>query len=330
MNSGPERTHRGSAYLAWIAVCVLWGTTYLAIRIGLETIPPALLGGLRYTAAAILLAAILALRGERMPSSSQWPELALVGLLTICIGNGGVIWAEQWVPSGIAAVTVATVPFWMIGIEALTPGGERVSLWLVLGLLVGFGGILLLVWPDVTAGGAAGHQFLIGIVALQTACVGWAAGSALSRRHARQENVLSAAAVQMAFGGIFMLIAGTIRGEWNDLAFTQRTLAAEIYLTLVGSIVGYSAYTYALKYLPTATVSLYAYVNPIIAMVLGALLLGEPFGSRVVIASLMVLTGSALVQWKGRVKASPHPSLRSEVTGRSVATTARPRRSLPG
>ena len=330
MNSGSDSTHRGSAYLAWIAVCVLWGTTYLAIRIGLETIPPALLGGLRYTAAAILLAAILARRGERMPSSSQWPGLALVGLLTICIGNGGVIWAEQWVPSGIAAVTVATVPFWMIGIEALTPGGDRVSRWLLLGLLIGFGGILLLVWPDVTAGGAAGHQFLIGVAALQTACVGWAAGSALSRRHAREENVLSAAAMQMAFGGIFMLIAGTLRGEWSHLGFTQRTLAAEIYLTLVGSIVGYSAYTYALKYLPTATVSLYAYVNPIIAMVLGAVLLGEPFGARVVIASLMVLTGSALVQWKGRAKAAAHPRLRSDVTGRSVATTAGSRRSLPG
>ena len=143
MDSRTESARRGSAYLAWIAVCVLWGTTYLAIRIGLETIPPALLGGLRYTVAGSLLAAMLALRGERMPPSSQWSGLALVGLLTICIGNGGVIWAEQWVPSGIAAVTVATVPFWMIGVEALTPGGDRVSAWLVLGLLVGFGGILL-------------------------------------------------------------------------------------------------------------------------------------------------------------------------------------------
>ena len=287
MNPGSESARRASAYLAWIAVCVLWGTTYLAIRIGLETIPPALLGGLRYTAAGSLLAAMLALGGERMPPSSQWPGLALVGLLTICIGNGGVIWAEQWVPSGIAAVTVATVPFWMIGVEALMPGGDRVSAWLVLGLFVGFGGILLLVWSDVTAGGAAGHQFLFGVAALQAACVGWAAGSALSRRHAREENVLSAAAMQMAFGGVFMLVAGTLRGEWSHLAFTQRTLAAEIYLTLVGSIVGYSAYTYALRYLPTATVSLYAYVNPIIAIVLGVVLLGEPFGPRVVFASLM-------------------------------------------
>src|SRR6185295_16340660 len=180
--------HSRSAYIAWVAVCVLWGTTYLGIRIALETIPPALVGGLRFTAAGILMVALLASRGEPVIRASQWGGLALTGVLTICIGNGGVIWAEQWVPSGIAAVTVATVPFWMIGVEALTPDGDRVSIWLVLGLLVGFGGILLLVWPDVTAGGAAGHQFLIGLAALQTACVGWAAGSAVSRRHAREEN----------------------------------------------------------------------------------------------------------------------------------------------
>jgi drug/metabolite transporter (DMT)-like permease len=293
---------RRTAYLAWIAVCVLWGTTYLGIRIALETIPPALVGGLRYTAAGTLLIGILSARGEGMISPSHWRGMALIGLLTICIGNGGVIWAEQWVPSGIAAVTVATVPFWMVAIEAFARDADSLSMRLVLGLLGGFGGILLLVWPDVAAGNAAGHQFLIGILALQIACVGWALGSALSRRHARKENVLSAAAMQMLFGGLFMLAAATVRGEWSHLVFTRRTMIAEIYLTLVGSIVGYSAYTYALRYLPTATVSLYAYANPVIAMVLGALVASEPFGPRVIFASLMVLTGSALVQWREKQK----------------------------
>jgi len=290
------------AYVAWIAVCVLWGTTYLGIRIALETIPPALVGGLRYTSAGLLLSAILVSRRERLVPWSQWGGLATIGFLTICVGNGGVIWAEQWVPSGIAAVTVATAPFWMIGVEAVTHDGDPLSLRLLLGLLVGFGGIALLVWPDI-AGSGAGRQFLMGIIALQVACVGWAIGSSLSRRHAREENVLSAAAMQMLFGGLFMLAAATVRGEWGLLSFSARSVGAEIYLTLIGSIVGYSAYTYALKYLPTATVSLYAYANPVIAMVLGALLASEPFGPRVVIASLMVLTGSALVQWRGNVEA---------------------------
>ena len=207
-------------------------------------------------------------------------------------------------PSGIAAVTVATVPFWMIGIEAFTRDGDPLTGRLIAGLLVGFAGILLLVWPDITAGGGAAHQYLLGMIALQIACVGWALGSALSRRHARRENVLSAAALQMLFGGIFMLLAATAGGEWGRLTFNTRTLLAEIYLTIAGSIIGYTAYTYALRYLPTATVSLYAYANPIIAIVLGALLAGEPFGPRVIVASLMVLTGSALVQWREKKKAA--------------------------
>jgi len=286
---------RGKAYIAFVLVCVLWGTTYLAIRIALETIGPGLVGGIRYTTAGILLAAMLAARGGRLPARG-WGGLALIGLLLVCIGNGGVIWAEQWVPSGVAAVTVATMPFWMIAVEALTGDSDPISRRMVAGLLVGFAGILVLVWPDLSAGGAGAHQFLIGIIALQIACVGWAIGSTLSRRHARHESVLMAAALQMLFGGVFMLVAGTAHGEWQTLTFNARTITAEAYLTVFGSIVGYSAYTYALKHLPTATVSLYAYANPVIAVVLGAALLGEPFGVRVVSATLMVLCGSALVQ----------------------------------
>jgi drug/metabolite transporter (DMT)-like permease len=301
---GNDAQHRRTAYLSWIAVCVLWGTTYLGIRIALETIPPALLGGIRYTIAGILLSSILAARGEPLLPRSQWSGLALIGLLTICIGNGGVIWAEQWVPSGIAAVTVATIPFWMIGAEALTSDGDSLSLQLIAGLLVGFSGILLLVWPDVASGDARGHQYLFGIIALQVACIGWAVGSAVSRRHARNENVLSAAAMQMTFGGLFMLAAGTARGEWSHLSFSMRSTVAEIYLILAGSIIGYTAYTYALRYLPTATVSLYAYANPVIAVALGALVASEPFGVRVILASVMVLTGSALVQWREKKEAA--------------------------
>jgi len=296
MDPATDEHRRRNAYVAWMAVCILWGTTYLGIRLALETIPPALVGGIRYTSAGLLLSGILAARGEPLIDRSQWRGLAIIGLLTICIGNGGVIWAEQWVPSGIAAVTVAMSPFWMIGVEAFTSDGDPLTTRLVLGLIVGFGGILLLVWPDMASGSAGGHQFFLGIVALQVACFGWALGSSYARRHARHENVLSTAAMQMTFGGLFMLAVGTVRGEWSHLAFNGRTAGAEIYLTVVGSIVGYSSYTYALKYLPTATVSLYAYANPIIAMALGSLVAHEPFGPRVAGSSLMVLIGSAVVQ----------------------------------
>ena len=237
------------------------------------------------------------------------------------------VWAEQWVPSGVAAVCVATTPFWMIGVEAYTRGGERLSWWLPGGLLVGFSGILLLVWPGVTAGGGAGQRFLVGVLLLQVACCGWSVGSVLSRRHIREASPFVAAAMQMAFGGAFMLVAATVRGEWSQLAFNQRTLAAEVYLTVVGSIVGFSAYTYALKHLPLATVSLYAYANPIVAVVLGAALVGESLGPRVVAACLMVLGGSAVVQWKGKAAwcvvlllVLPGPALAQQTTGQARTT----------
>jgi drug/metabolite transporter (DMT)-like permease len=294
------RDHHRSAILAWVAVCIIWGTTYLGIRVALETIPPALVGALRYLAAGAALAVILRARGESLPGPAHWKGLALLGFLMIGIGNGGVIWAEQWVPSGIAAVVVAASPFWMTGFEAVLPGGERLTVQGMTGLVIGFAGVLLLVWPELTAGGELGQRFGAGVIALQLACVGWALGSSYSRRHAREENALGAAAVQMIFGGLFMAIAATVRGEWSVLTFSWRSALAESYLIVFGSLIGYSAYVYALKHLPMSTVSLYAYINPGIAVVLGTLLLGEPFGWRVVIAGAVVFAGVAVVRLKGR------------------------------
>ena len=287
-----------TAYLAWLSVCLIWGTTYLAIRVALETIPPALLGAFRYLAAGCALAIVLRARGIRLPGPAHWKGLVLLGFLMIGVGNGGVIWAEQWVPSGIAAVVVATAPFWMAGLEAAL-GSERLTAHGVVGLTLGFVGILLLVWPELTVGGALGRQFAVGVVALQIACLGWALGSSYSKRHAREENALGASALQMIFGGVILLAAAVVRGEFAVLTFTWRTAVAELYLIVFGSLVGYSAYVYALKHLPVSTVSLYAYVNPVIAVVLGTLLLGEPFGWRVVAASAVVFAGVAVVRFKG-------------------------------
>jgi len=305
------------AYLAWFAVCVIWGTTYLAIRVALETIPPALIGAFRYLPAGAALAIILRLRGERLPGVAHWKGLALLGFLMIGLANGGVIWAEQWVPSGIAAVVVAASPFWMTGLEAAL-GGERITTQSLIGLVIGFSGILMLVWPELTAGGELGRQFGVGVVALQVACIGWALGSSYSRRHARTENALGAAALQMIFGGLLMLIAGTVRGEWANLTFTWRSAIAELYLIAFGSLVAYSAYVYALKYLPVSTVSLYAYINPVIAVVLGTLLLGEAFGWRVVIGAAVVFAGVAVVRLRARplkVAKAYKASLASSVRG---------------
>jgi drug/metabolite transporter (DMT)-like permease len=294
-----DRTSSRAAYLAWISVCILWGTTYLGIRIALETIPPALIGGIRYTIAGAILAGFLMARGVRLPARAHWPGLTLLAFLMIVLGNGGVIWAEQWVPSGIAAVLVACSPFWANGIEALLPNGERLTWHTLVGLVFGFAGILLLVWPELTAGGAGGHQFVLGVLAIQVAGVGWSVGSIYSRRHAREESALGASAVQMLMGGILMLAIATIHGEWSVLRWSPRSLAAELYLIVAGSLAGYSAYLYALRHLPISTVSLYAYINPLLAVLLGTWLVHEPFGWRVVAAAVLVFLGVAVVRGQG-------------------------------
>lgn len=286
------------AYLAWIAVCIIWGTTYLAIRICLETVPPLLMGGVRFIVAGVMLIPMLALYGERMPGIRAWPSLALLGTVTLGFGNGGVVWAEQTVPSGLTAVLVATSPFWMVAVDAVVPPRVALSGRRILGLVVGFAGIVMLVWPEIRLDSGSG--FLIGVISAQIACIGWAIGSGYSRRRghaeAKDESVLVTAAFQMLFGGISLAIVGLIAGEGPALAVNPRTMAALVYLIVVGAVGGFTAYAYALKHLPVATVSLYAYVNPVIAVILGTLILKEPFSPRMAIAAAIVLAGMALVK----------------------------------
>lgn len=282
------------AYAAWIAVCVLWGTTYLGIRIALETIPPMLMGGLRWPAAGAAILVVLRLRGDALPPPREWMSLAVLGVLLIGFGNGGVVWAEQTLPSGLTAVLVAMIPFWMVGIERFSGRAAVLTPVRIAGLVIGFGGIVLLVWPEIQFG--QGRTFLLGVLATQLACVGWALGSIYARRRGASENVLAAAAYQMLFGGLVMLAAGLARGEWADLTFNARTTSAIVYLLVFGSIGGFSAYAYALKHLPVATVALYAYVNPVIAMALGTIVLGEPLSPRLAFAGAIVLVGMAMVR----------------------------------
>jgi drug/metabolite transporter (DMT)-like permease len=284
------------AYAALVAVCVIWGTTYLGIRVALEAVPPALMGAFRWTIAGTLLVTYVRLRGQALPHVASWGSLALQGLLMIGFGNGFVNWAEQSVPSGLAAVVIATAPFFMAGVEAFHADGERLSRRALFGLILGFLGILVLVWPDLHFDDTQGTQFLLGLLALQVACLGWAIGSSYSKRHPHGESVIGATAVQMIFGGLMMLVVGTVGGEWSRVSFHGRGVAALAYLTVAGSIVAFVSYVYALKYLPVPTVSIYAYINPLIAVILGALLLDEPFSARTVVAMAIVFAGVALVK----------------------------------
>jgi drug/metabolite transporter (DMT)-like permease len=295
---------RRLAYMAWAMVCVIWGTTYLGIRISLESMPPALMGGLRWTIAGSLLALYVAIKGHQLPPPSRWGGILLLGFLLLVLGNGGVVVAEQWVPSGLAAVLVACSPFWMAAVEACLPDGDRLRGKVIAGLLIGFAGILVLVWPDLKVDGGANHRFLTGVIALQIAAFGWSLGSAYSRRHGRSDNVLGTTAFQMLAGGLMMIAAGTVRGEWSHLFFTHRTALALTYMSTVGAIGGFVAYTYALRHLPVSFVSLYAYINPVIAVALGVLFLGEPFDRRMAAAAALVFAGVAVV----RLREAPAPA----------------------
>ncbi len=296
-------TQRRNAYIAWAAICFIWGTTYLAIKISLETMPPFLIGGLRFTTAGLVLALVRRLQGKPMPNARGLFDSFVAGFLLLGFGNGGVVYGEQFTPSGLAAVLVAAVPFWMVGVEALLPGGERLSRRGIVGLLIGFSGIVLLVWPDLHFGGAeAGSNwgFAIGVFALQLACFGWALGSSYSRRHrATGNDLITTSAYQMFFGGFTMLALGTLTGEWNHFTLTARTGSALLYLFGVGSLIGFVAYIYALGHLSTSFVSLYAYVNPVVAVILGTLILDEPFGWRLIAAIVTILVGMAIVTRKG-------------------------------
>jgi len=321
------------AYFAWGAVCIIWGTTYLGIRISLESIPPALMGGLRWTIAGGLLSLYLLARGRTLPPRSQWGGIALVGFLLLGLGNGGVVFAEQWVPSGLAAVLVATAPFWMAAVEACLPDGERLRPAMIAGLVIGFSGIVILVWPDLTLANAASREFLIGVVALQIAAIGWSIGSSYSKRQGKRAHaagategdangadaVLGVTAYQMLAGGLMMIAAGSLRGEWSSLFFTTRTSIALIYMSTIGAIGGFVAYTYALRHLPVSFVSLYAYINPVIAVGLGILVLHEPFTWRMAAAATLVFAGVAVVRWRRE----PATSRQREPIGESARIAGR-------
>lgn len=282
--------------MAWFAICLIWGTTYLAIKVALVTIPPLLLGGFRYLLAAAIMVTGLTLKGRSLPPRSAWPTQAVLGFFMLALGNGGVVTGESYLSSGLTAVLVATSPFWMVGIDAVFPGGARVHVRQLLGILVGFLGIVMLVWPDLSIGGSSGRNVLLGVIAVQVACIGWSLASSYTKRHVTSSDVLGAATLQMLFGGIFMTMGGTVRGEWAHLSFTTASTLSLAYLTLLGSVVAFVAYSYALKHLPIAVVSLYTYVNPVIAVGLGILLLNEPFDLRQVAAAAVIGVGMVIVR----------------------------------
>lgn len=283
------------AYLAFVTVCIIWGTTYLGITVALETVPVLLVAGLRWMFAGLVMSALMLATGRGLPRVGLWGPLFLLGFLMNVVGNGFVVYAQQYVASGLTAVLIATTPFWSALVERLLPNGERFSKQSLIGLALGFAGIVNLVWPEMTNGGASGRAFIAGVIAIQLACVGWVVGTSYAKRHELGDNPFRSTALQMVFSGTMLLGAATWNGDWARLTFTPRTIAAMLYLSIAGSLIAYSAYIYAIQHLPLSLVSLYAYINPIIAVALGTLLLSEPFSTRIAISAALVLLGTWVV-----------------------------------
>ncbi|HXA17919.1 MAG TPA: EamA family transporter [Thermoanaerobaculia bacterium] len=287
---------RALAYAAFAVVCIVWGTTYLAIRIAVTTMTPFLLTGARFLFGGIVLFIVAKLHGDAIPRDRRvLGDLVLCGVLMVAIGNLSVVWAEQWVPSGFAALFVGTTPFWATLIELLRRSGERLELRRGLGMLIGFVGMALLVTPR-GAGGAFDSRFVIGAIAIQLGCIAWQYGTARGKYYLGSVPPLMSSALQMLTGGIVVTLVGAGLGELPHFHSTPRTFAALAYLSLFGSVLAYTSYVYAARHLRTTTLSLYAYVNPVVAVVLGWLVLREQLTWVSITAMAVILGGVAMVQ----------------------------------
>jgi drug/metabolite transporter (DMT)-like permease len=287
---------RGLALIAFATVCVVWGTTYLAIRIAVETIPPFLMTASRFLVAGTLMLGIALWRGEKIPRDrATLANLALMGFLMLAVCNLAVVWAEQWVPSGLASLFVATGPFWMAIVEGFRAGGERPDVRSGLGMLIGFVGVALLVTP-----GGAGASWTLGLVAgalaIQAGEIAWQLGTVRGKYHLKNIPLFVSSSLQMLFGGTITGIIGLAIGEASRFSLTPRTFGALAYLIIFGSIVAYSAYVYATKHIRTTKLSLFAYINPVVAVVLGWWILDEELTWVSILAMVIILGGLALVQ----------------------------------
>jgi drug/metabolite transporter (DMT)-like permease len=280
-------------YLALAAVCLFWGTTYLGIRMSLESFPPLELVSIRYIISGGILVLFALLRGLPLPRGRELKAACLSGLLVLGIGNGALVFAEVAIPSGIAGLIVTMSPFWMIGAEALLPGGERLHAPTIAAMAVGLVGAALLFTPD--AGTGINPSLLYGFLVLQVGMAGWSFGSIYQRRNSGKAHPIIAGGVQQLAAGI-ILAPFALAIPQHPIHWSARGVGAVLYLITFGSIVGYSAYVYALDRLPVAIASVYPYVNSIVAVLLGWLIYREPFGSREALSMVVIFSSVALVK----------------------------------
>ena len=297
-SGGAQSGHasRARVLAAFAAVYVVWGSTYLAIRYAVETIPPFIMVGTRFIVSGVLLYAWGRLRGNERPTAAQWRDGTVVGILMLCLGNGAVSWAEQRVPSGLAALLVAVVPLWMVLLDWLRPRGTRPRVLVIAGVVVGMAGLIVLIGPDSLSGHSSVD--LVGAIVLIAGSLAWAAGSIYTRYGNVPESAVMSTGVQMIGGSLALLIVGVARGELAMLHPAQisaHSWEGWIYLVTFGSLVGFTAYIYLLQNVSPAKASTYAYVNPLVAVLLGWAIAGEVVTPRSLAAAAIILGGVAMI-----------------------------------
>jgi len=282
------------AYLAWLTICIVWGTTYLAIRVGVADLPPMLFAGIRWIIAGILMTILLNLRNYTLPRLKDLKHLAVVGILLLGIANGLVVVAEQWLPSGLTALILSTLPFWVVGLEYFLPNAPKINWFIIAGLLLGTFGVILIFARDLNI--TLDINILYGGLCLLGAVIAWSIGSVYWKYKKIEVRPLMGASVQMLIAGVLQTALGFILGEQNNFHLTQTGILALGYLIVFGSMLGYASYIYSVTTLPLSLVSTYAYINPVIAILLGWYFLNEPLTITVFIAAGLILIGVALVK----------------------------------
>jgi len=300
---------RWKIVVAFALVYVFWGSTYLGIRIAVEQIPPAVMCAARFLIAGVVMLAYCALTGRRIIFSVHelW-HLAAVGILLLMGGNLTVSYAELIVPSGLAALLIAVSPIWFLAIDSLLLGDHHISRRGKIGIIIGIAGVVVLIWPDLlqstSHSNSLGHRELWWMLAIQLGSLSWAFGSVLSKKwQTAVSDPFSATAWQVTFAGIGTLIFALLVEKPSSITWTYRGVGAILYLVVCGSWIGYTAYIWLLQHVPTSKVSTYAYVNPVVAMFLGWLVLHEridryiAIGSAIIIASVVLVTSAKVSKW---------------------------------
>ncbi|MBA3685946.1 MAG: drug/metabolite exporter YedA [Planctomycetes bacterium] len=299
---------RAALTAAFATLYVVWGSTYLGMAIAIETIPPFLMAGARFLTAGGLLYLWLRMRGVRPPTPEQWRTSLAVGAMLLLCGNGLVVWAQQWVPSGVAALIIASTPLWMVCLPWLARRAPRPAPLALVGIAIGMAGVVLLGIGPLEV--RSDPRYLVGVGAILLAALTWAGGSLWSRGRAQPAEPLMGTAAQMLCGGALLFFAALAIGDTRDFVFSAvslRSALALVYLIVVGAIIGFGTYMYLLRNTTPAAASTYAFVNPLVAVALGRWLHDEPLNARIALAATLVVAAVVLVVLSGRRRSAPDP-----------------------